>query len=88
MIGSSHSIVSDEIGLKSSVMNVEKWVISSMNAQRNRKADLILMVQLVHSRVLLFCHKHHLILLIGCQKADYSRGLPLVVQCQYGLLGI
>ena len=44
MIGSSHSMACDKIGLESSGMDVGNLVISSMNAQRNRKADLILKV--------------------------------------------
>ena len=44
MIGSSHSIVSNKIGLKSIVMDIGILVISSVNAQRNRQADPILMV--------------------------------------------
>ena len=44
MIGSSHSVVRDKIGLKSSVMDVGNWVISGENAQENRQADPMLMV--------------------------------------------
>ena len=44
LIGSSHSMVSNEIVLKSSVIDVGNWVISSMNAQGNRQADPMLMV--------------------------------------------
>ena len=44
MIGSSYSMVSRKIGLKSSVMDVGNWVISSMNAQGNRQVDPMLMV--------------------------------------------
>ena len=44
MIGSSYSVVSNKIGLKSSVMDVGNWVISGKNAQRNRQADLTLIV--------------------------------------------
>ena len=36
MIGSSHSMVRDEISLKSSAIVVGNWVISSLNAHRNR----------------------------------------------------
>ena len=43
MIGSSHSMVSDEIGLKSSIMNLGNWVIFGMNAQENRQVDPMLM---------------------------------------------
>ena len=44
MIGSSHSMVSNEIGLKLNVIGVGNLVISSMNAQGNRQADPKLMV--------------------------------------------
>ena len=44
VIGSSHGMVSDEIGPKSSVVLVGNWVISGMNAQENRQADPMLMV--------------------------------------------
>ena len=40
MIDSSYSMASNEIGLKSSAMDVVNWVISSVNAQVNRQADL------------------------------------------------
>ena len=43
IIGSIYSMVSDKIGLKSSVIDVGNWVISSMNAQGNRQADSMLM---------------------------------------------
>ena len=67
MIGSSHSVVKGRISLKSSVIDVENWVISGMNAQGNRQTDPMLMVLLVYSKVL-FCQCHHLIVLIWCQK--------------------
>ena len=63
IIGFSHSMVRRRIGLKSSVMDVGNWVISSMNAQGNKQADPILMVSLVFSKVL-FCQCYHLIVLI------------------------
>ena len=44
MIGSNHSMVGNKIGLKSSVIDVGKLVISGMNAQRNRQTDPTLMV--------------------------------------------
>ena len=44
MIGSSYSMVRGNSGLKSSVMDVGNWVISSMNAQGSRQADPMLMV--------------------------------------------
>ena len=44
MIGSSHSIVSNKIGLKLSVSDVENLVISGINAKKNRQANPILMV--------------------------------------------
>ena len=44
MIGSSYSMGSNEIGLKSSFMDVGNLVISSMNTQGNRQADSMLMV--------------------------------------------
>ena len=37
IIGSSHSIVSNEIGLKSSVMNVGNLVTSRVNAKKKKK---------------------------------------------------
>ena len=43
MMVSGHSVVSDKIGLKSSVMDVGNWVISGVNAQGNRQADPMLM---------------------------------------------
>ena len=43
-IGSSYSMVSDKISLKSSVMDVGSWVISGMNAQGDRQADLMLLL--------------------------------------------
>ena len=43
-IGSSHSMVREKIGLKSSAMNVGNWDISIVNAQGNREADPMLMV--------------------------------------------
>ena len=44
IIGSSYSMVNDENGLKSSVMDVRNWVISGVNAQGNKQANPILMV--------------------------------------------
>ena len=44
MIGSSHSMVSNGIGLKSSVMDVGNLVTSSINVQGNRQADPMLVV--------------------------------------------
>ena len=44
IIGSSHSIVSNEIDHKSSVMDVGNWVISGVNSQGSKQAYLILMV--------------------------------------------
>ena len=44
IIGSSHSMVREKFGLKSSVMDVGSWVISGMNAQENRQVDPILIV--------------------------------------------
>ena len=44
MIGSSHSIYSNEIGTKSSVIDIGNLVTSSVNAQSNRQADPMLMV--------------------------------------------
>ena len=44
MIGFSHSMVSNEIGLKLSVMDMGNLVISGMNAQGNRQAEPMLMV--------------------------------------------
>ena len=44
MLASSHKMVRDKMGLKLSVMVVGNWDISSMNAQANRQADLMLMV--------------------------------------------
>ena len=44
MIGSSYSMVSNDIGLKSSIMDVRNLVIFSMNTQGNRQADSMLMV--------------------------------------------
>ena len=44
IIGSSHSMVREKIGRKSSVMDVGNWVISGMNAQGDRQADPMLMV--------------------------------------------
>ena len=64
IIGSSLNVVSKEIGLKSSVMNVGDLVISGINAQGNRQSDPMLMVLDVHSRVLLFCYCCHLMQLI------------------------
>ena len=64
MIGSSQGMVSNKIGLKSSVMDMGNWDISGMIAQGNRQADPMLMVQLVHSTMLLICHHFHLTLLI------------------------
>ena len=88
MIGSSYSMVSNEIVLKSSFMDIGNLVISSINGQRNRQADPILVVWLIHRRILLFCHRYQLMLVIWCQKTDYSREFPLVVQCQQGFLGM
>ena len=44
MIGSNHSMVRRKIGLKSSIMDVGNWVISSVNAQGNRQVDPMLIV--------------------------------------------
>ena len=44
IIGSSHSMVGNEIGLKSSVIDVENLVISGVNAHGNRQADPMLLV--------------------------------------------
>ena len=44
IIGSSHSVVSEKIGCKSSVIDVRNLVISGINAQRNRQTDPMLMV--------------------------------------------
>ena len=44
MIGSSYSMVREKIGLKSSVMDMGNWVISSMNTQENGQEDPMLMV--------------------------------------------
>ena len=44
MIGSSYSMVRENVGLKSSVVDVGNFVISGMNAQRNRQADPMLIV--------------------------------------------
>ena len=55
MMGFSYSMVSNEIGPKSSVMDVGNWVISDRNPQRNRQANPMLMACLVHSRVLILC---------------------------------
>ena len=44
MIGSSHSMASNEIGFKASVMDVGNWAITGTNAQGNRQADPMLMV--------------------------------------------
>ena len=44
IIGSSHSMVSNKIGLKSSIMDVGNLVASSMNAQGNRQTDPMLML--------------------------------------------
>ena len=40
----SHSMVRRKIGLKSSVMDMGNWVISSVNAQGNRQVDPMLML--------------------------------------------
>ena len=88
MIGSSYIMVSEKLSLKSSIMDVGNWVTSGMNAQGNRQANPILMVWLVYSKVLLFCHGCNLMLLIWCKKTDYGRGFPLFKECQYGFLGI
>ena len=44
IIGSSHSAVSDEIGLNSSIIHVGNWAISGIDSQGNRQADPILML--------------------------------------------
>ena len=44
MIGYSHSLGREKIGLKLSVMDVGSLVISSMNAQENKQSGPILMV--------------------------------------------
>ena len=44
VIGSRYSIVSNEKGLKSSVVDVGNWVISGVSAQGNRQADPMLMI--------------------------------------------
>ena len=44
IIGSNHSMVRRKINLKSSVIDVGNWVISSINAQRNRQVDPMLKV--------------------------------------------
>ena len=44
MIGSSYSMVNDEIDLKSSVMDVGNWAISGVNSQGNRLEDPMLMI--------------------------------------------
>ena len=44
MIGSNHSIVKRKIGLKSSIMDVGNWVISSVNEQGNRQVNPMLVV--------------------------------------------
>ena len=44
MIGSGYSMVRRKIGLKSNVMDVGNWVISGMNAQKNKQVDPMLMV--------------------------------------------
>ena len=44
MIGSSHSIVNNKISLKSIIMDVGNLVSSSVNAQRNRQSDPMLIV--------------------------------------------
>ena len=43
IIASSHSIVSNEIGLKSSIIDVGNWVISGMNTQGNKQLVPMLM---------------------------------------------
>ena len=79
MIGSSHSMVREKIGLQSNVMDVGNWVISGMNDQGNRQADPMLIVRLVYSEVL-FCQCHHLMLIIWCQENNFGRGFPIAVQ--------
>ena len=44
MIGCSHSIVNNEIGLKSSIEDIGNCVISRINAYRNRQTNPMLMV--------------------------------------------
>ena len=44
MICSSYRVVSNEISLKSSVMDEGNLVISGVNAQGNRQVDSMLMV--------------------------------------------
>ena len=44
MIHSSYSMVSNEIGLKSSVRDMGNWVISGINASRNRQVATMLIV--------------------------------------------
>ena len=44
MIGSSHSMVREKIGVKLSVVYVGNWVIYGMNSQGNRQANPMLMV--------------------------------------------
>ena len=44
MIGTSYSMISEKIGLKSNAMDVGNWVISTVNSQGNRQADPMLMV--------------------------------------------
>ena len=44
IIASSHSMVREKIGLKTSVMDVGNWVISDVNSQGNRQADPMLML--------------------------------------------
>ena len=57
MIGASYIMVSDNIGLKSSVMDAGNLVISGIKAQNNRQIDSLLVVSLVYSRVLFFLPK-------------------------------
>ena len=44
IIGYSHSMISNKIGLKPSDMDVVNWIISGVKAQVNRQADPMLMV--------------------------------------------
>ena len=44
MIDFSYSMVGNEIGLKSSIIDVGNWLISGVNSQGNRKVDPMLMV--------------------------------------------
>ena len=44
IIGSNYSMDSNEIGLKSGVMDVGNWVISEVNAQGYKQIDPMLMI--------------------------------------------